>query len=630
MAVTQYIGARYVPVFADPAEWSSTKQYEPLTIVLYQGNSFTSKQFVPIGIDINDTNYWVETGNYNAQVEQYRQSVLRLAEELGTLTNEFSDYSELTTEKIDNLQLFNPKATLTPYMQTEIDTERYPQGGCIIGNSVCFGAYHSNTITPAYVYLESLANGATIAMNTQNAFGHCNDMCFNDDKNVIVVAGTDTGQGTYKIYELNPDTLYVSREYTPDVSIYSICYNKDKKVYYGIGGSYLYTLTETFEVVESAEIQTGFTFQGIAYNSGYIFVLDSGSNSIDIFKPNGYLIEKIPIEYRSQVLELEFCDFKNGTLYIGMASQSEPFMCLYTTEVFKQNYKYNDEYTSKTFYISYDSEGLGYGTQDIPAKCISAVDGIPCPQGVTYTVYGTTKFTNLYGSLGSASKRLTLNGNATFNKAIDIYNNRYSVIEGHTFNEQLTLISCDIKVRNCTFKYAGNQSSDAAIRYYDSVGTCTNSTFDCPYTIALNNSEVAIRNNTFTTTVRGGVITDVVRSQPINTTLLNEEFGLPDSVSIPNIKAYRLFEIEIRDTSDNVVFKAVGMLTPNNPDTITMYTVYVAPSGNVRFFTGYIRIASNMICSIASETAYFKGKPNSGAEFVRSTDYVIKRIVGVA
>lgn len=76
MAVTQYIGARYVPIFADPAEWSNTKQYEPLTIVLHQGNSFTSKQFVPTGVDINDTDYWAETGSYNAQVEQYREETL--------------------------------------------------------------------------------------------------------------------------------------------------------------------------------------------------------------------------------------------------------------------------------------------------------------------------------------------------------------------------------------------------------------------------------------------------------------------------------------------------------------------------------------------------------------------------
>lgn len=73
MPVTQYIGSRYVPLFADPAEWSSTKTYEPLTIVLHQGNSYTSKQFVPVGIDIDNTDFWVETGNYNAQIEQYRR-----------------------------------------------------------------------------------------------------------------------------------------------------------------------------------------------------------------------------------------------------------------------------------------------------------------------------------------------------------------------------------------------------------------------------------------------------------------------------------------------------------------------------------------------------------------------------
>lgn len=73
MATTQYIGSRYVPIFADPVEWSSTKEYEPLTIVLHEGNSFTSKQYVPIGIDITNDMFWAETGNYNAQVEQYRR-----------------------------------------------------------------------------------------------------------------------------------------------------------------------------------------------------------------------------------------------------------------------------------------------------------------------------------------------------------------------------------------------------------------------------------------------------------------------------------------------------------------------------------------------------------------------------
>lgn len=73
MAVTQYIGSRYVPIFADPIEWSNAKEYEPLTIVIHEGNSYTSKQFVPIGIGIDNDDFWALTGNYNAQVELYRR-----------------------------------------------------------------------------------------------------------------------------------------------------------------------------------------------------------------------------------------------------------------------------------------------------------------------------------------------------------------------------------------------------------------------------------------------------------------------------------------------------------------------------------------------------------------------------
>ena len=75
--VREYVGARYVPVFANPPEWNDTRGYEPLTIVLHEGNSFTSTQYVPSGVDINNTVYWVETGNWNAQIEAYRQEVLR-------------------------------------------------------------------------------------------------------------------------------------------------------------------------------------------------------------------------------------------------------------------------------------------------------------------------------------------------------------------------------------------------------------------------------------------------------------------------------------------------------------------------------------------------------------------------
>lgn len=86
----EYTGMRYVPVFADPPEWSSANSYEPLEIVIHEGNSYTSKTFVPVGIDISDPKYWALTGNYNAQVEQYRQEVLAFDGRITKNTNDIA------------------------------------------------------------------------------------------------------------------------------------------------------------------------------------------------------------------------------------------------------------------------------------------------------------------------------------------------------------------------------------------------------------------------------------------------------------------------------------------------------------------------------------------------------------
>ena len=84
-----YVGNRYVPkIFGD---WDNTQIYEPLSIVQYQGNSFTSRQYVPSGIELTNEEYWAATGNYNAQVEQYRQDVRNLENDINNVNNEVSN-----------------------------------------------------------------------------------------------------------------------------------------------------------------------------------------------------------------------------------------------------------------------------------------------------------------------------------------------------------------------------------------------------------------------------------------------------------------------------------------------------------------------------------------------------------
>ena len=74
--VRQYVGARYVPKFANPTAWTSGTSYEAMTIVTYNNSSYTSKIQVPptVGNPADNPQYWALTGNYNAQVEEYRQA----------------------------------------------------------------------------------------------------------------------------------------------------------------------------------------------------------------------------------------------------------------------------------------------------------------------------------------------------------------------------------------------------------------------------------------------------------------------------------------------------------------------------------------------------------------------------
>lgn len=80
----QYVGARYVPKIM--GEWNKALQYEALSVVTYMGNSFTSKVPVPANVDISNKTYWVNTGNYNAQVEAYRQETAQVKTDLNNET----------------------------------------------------------------------------------------------------------------------------------------------------------------------------------------------------------------------------------------------------------------------------------------------------------------------------------------------------------------------------------------------------------------------------------------------------------------------------------------------------------------------------------------------------------------
>ena len=134
MPTRQYVGARYVPKFADPIAWDMNRTYESLTIVTYLNDSYTSKKNVPVGIPISNTEYWVNTGNYNAQVEQYRQEVVEYKEDVENLENKFNFI--YVTKIGDTISSINSKISGIPSVTLVVDANVNIVNNDVLSNNI--------------------------------------------------------------------------------------------------------------------------------------------------------------------------------------------------------------------------------------------------------------------------------------------------------------------------------------------------------------------------------------------------------------------------------------------------------------------------------------------------------------
>lgn len=167
----QYVGARYVPKFFEnpngSAEWISGVPYEPLTIVTYLGNSYTSKIPVPAGINVTNTQYWAATGNYNAQLQNVvtkSNTALLYFDTVNDLKDstilEYGNY--VTVGENGGVYMVNNTATDTSiplekglYANLTYLTFVYPEQ---------FGAKGDGTTDDTAAFIKALATGLPIVM----------------------------------------------------------------------------------------------------------------------------------------------------------------------------------------------------------------------------------------------------------------------------------------------------------------------------------------------------------------------------------------------------------------------------------------------------------------------------------
>lgn len=217
MAVTQYIGSRYVPLFADPVEWSSENTYEPLTIVLHEGNSYTSKQAVPKGIAITNEEFWALTGNYNAQIELYRRETAAAqedaaeAQEAATAAQEAANTAQNDIETLLPKAEFSAENTVKKYVDDSIEQTK---------------AYVDDSIEEAK---------STFTIGTNGLFGisidqdtHKNKLFYYENETMRYVKEYPWVDDSSAVFYINDTFYFVGNNhyrFTKDLNVWSAEYN---------------------------------------------------------------------------------------------------------------------------------------------------------------------------------------------------------------------------------------------------------------------------------------------------------------------------------------------------------------------------------------------------------------------
>lgn len=244
----QYIGARYVPIFGrkdeESIEWDNTGAYEPLTVVLYQGNSYTSRQYVPVGVDITNQAFWALTGNYNAQVEQYRRetqaaietanSALDTVTQLGEILprSEFSsiatvkdyidgkitDLGQTVNSNIDAVSALLPASEFSDSSTVKDAIDATNDKVDELAGTIIQNMLDTSYIGNLPIHMIRLQNDSTC--NTQGA------CLLNDNEMICCLGAVSAAKPESYIYRVNIRTQVVENEY---VRLFghcnSICYN---------------------------------------------------------------------------------------------------------------------------------------------------------------------------------------------------------------------------------------------------------------------------------------------------------------------------------------------------------------------------------------------------------------------
>ena len=281
MANRQYIGARYVPKFYEGTNgnnWDRGVTYDPLTVVTYLRDSYTSKKPVPntIGDPAHNSEYWAHTGAYNAQVEAYREEVMEIADYVAEQAGKSQAYK---------CESFQPYAQVLPSDATYTSENNISaQGFCVAKDGdlkplmlfQCFTDTSVNNNGGIFIY--NVLSGHTLAARKGLSIGHANDATYNSHNGHFYVACAGGDNGVKKIVEFTQTGTEFMTHVLPTEwhSPYGIVFDdSDNTFWVLVGDNYVAHYNEALtEVIDEFEFNPpNYTAQSIALMYDRIVIL---------------------------------------------------------------------------------------------------------------------------------------------------------------------------------------------------------------------------------------------------------------------------------------------------------------------------------------------------------------------
>ena len=155
MAIKKYIGARYTPKFM--GAWDKSSEYAALSVVYTNEQSYVSRKTVPANTEITNTEFWIKSADWNAQVTQYNQNVEQYQANVERYNQNVETYTQAVDQfYADTLHSYDTKAEMVADRSLKLGDTLLTCGNAAIGDG---GGSFYQVVSETSAKAEALENG---------------------------------------------------------------------------------------------------------------------------------------------------------------------------------------------------------------------------------------------------------------------------------------------------------------------------------------------------------------------------------------------------------------------------------------------------------------------------------------